>query len=255
MNATSSESDWPAPPKDLVPGDNEVHVWRASLQCEAGETQEFLDYLSEDERARAGRFCIEEARGHFIVGRALLRAILGRYLGVEPSRLRFSYGSHGKPALAPEWAAASLCFNMSDSHGLALYAVARRRELGVDLERIRPGVACERIARRHFAEAEVKSLLALPESARREAFFACWSRKEAYTKAIGQGLSFPLRDIVVSLSPGEPAAILNVRGEPEAARRWSLRALKPDPCYAAALIAEGHDWRVRRWQWAANSTG
>jgi 4'-phosphopantetheinyl transferase len=138
---------------------------------------------------------------------------------------------------------------MSDSHGLAIYAVARGRQVGIDLERLRPDVPCERMAKRFFAEAEVNALLALPANQRQEGFFNCWTRKEAYLKAIGKGLSFPLKDVVVSLAPGEPAAILAVRGDPAETRRWSLRALHPDPAYSAALAVEGDECRIKFWEW------
>lgn len=249
MSDTASQFRWPPRPDSLLLNENEVHVWRASLRREASKTLDLLQILSEDERRKAARFCLQEIREQFIVGRAILRGILGRYLQVDPERLQFNYGPYGKPAVAPEFGGEGISFNMSDSHGLAIYAVARRRQVGIDLERMRSDVPCERMAKRFFAETEFKALLALPADQRQEGFFNCWTRKEAYLKAIGKGLSFPLKNVVVSLAPCEPAAILSIQSDPEQARHWSLVALHPDPAYSAALAAEGRECQLRFCQW------
>ena len=229
---------------------NEVHVWRASLDLTASHVQILQQTLAPDERARAERFYFQKDRAHFIVARGLLRVILGRYLDRPPDQLRFCYNSNGKPALAKEFNRDTLCFNLSHSHGLALFAVTRGRELGVDLERVRPHLADEQIAERFFSPREVAMLRALPTNMRTEAFFNCWTRKEAYIKARGEGLSFPLDQVDVSLAPGEPVALLSAKADPHEASRWSLQELAPGPSYAAALAVEGHDWRLRCWQWS-----
>ena len=248
-NDTASRYQWPPPPDTLVLNESEVHVWRASLRREASKALALLQILSEDERRKAAQFSLQEIREQFIVGRAILRGILGRYLHVNPERLQFSYGPHGKPAVAPECGGEEIGFNMSDSHGLAIYAVARGRQVGVDLERMRSDVPCERMAKRYFAEAELKAFLALPADQRQEGFFNCWTRKEAYLKAIGRGLSFPLKNVAVSLAPRETAAVLAIQGDPGQAGRWSLVALHPDPAYSAALAVQGDECRLRFWQW------
>jgi len=249
MNDALSQCQWLTPPATLSLGEGEVHVWRAQLGREASTVSELLQILSEDERLKAGRLCVGEVRERFIVGRSVLRGILGQYLHVRPEQLRFSYGPHGKPAIAPECEGGGIRFNMSDSSGLAVFAVTRGREIGIDLERMRPDVPCEELARRYFAAAEVSEFLGLPESQRQEGFFNCWTRKEAYLKAIGRGLSFPLRNVVVSLAPGKPATILAIEGDPEEARRWSLTSLNPDPAYSAALVVEGRECRVTFLNW------
>jgi 4'-phosphopantetheinyl transferase len=249
ISETSSECPWRSPPDGLALNEDEVHVWRASLQRETAQFERLLRILSEDERGKAARLCLGKPREQFVAGRAVLRGILGRYLRMEPDRLRFDYGPHGKPAVAAECGGVEIRFNMSDSHGLAIYAVARRREVGIDLERMRSDVPCEKMAKRFFAGAETSALLALPADQRQEGFFNCWTRKEAYLKAIGRGLSFPLKNVIVSLAPGEQAAILSIQGDPEEARRWSLRALHPDPAYRAALAVEGPECPIRLWEW------
>jgi 4'-phosphopantetheinyl transferase len=175
--------------------------------------------------------------------------ILGRYLQREPERLRFSYSAHGKPSLTREAGDPDLRFNLSHSHELVLYAVTCGREVGVDLEQIRPAVAQEQIAERFFAEREVAALRALAPSLQPPAFFHCWTRKEAYIKARGQGLAIRLDQFEVSLAPGEPAALLAVNGSRLEAARWTLRDLAPGPGYAGAVAAEGQDWQLRCWEW------
>ena len=204
--------------------------------------------LTADECQRAERYVFEKDRTHFVVARGLLRVLLGRYLRQDPQHLRFTYGPHGKPALATDTGGMSLRFNVSHSHGLALYAITRGREVGVDVERIRPEVAQEKIAERFFSPREVTVLRALPTPLQAPAFFACWTRKEAYIKAKGDGLSLPLDQFDVSLAPGEPAALLHTTWDPQEAACWALQDLAPAPDYRAAVVVAGHDWRLTCWE-------
>ncbi|HKP10473.1 MAG TPA: 4'-phosphopantetheinyl transferase superfamily protein, partial [Blastocatellia bacterium] len=161
--------------------------------------------------------------------------------------LSFGYSEHGKPSLAGSHSG-DLRFNVSHSHELALFAFTWGRELGVDIEWIRPEVAGEQIAEQFFSRDEVATLRALPPGRQAEAFFNCWTRKEAYIKARGEGLSLPLHLFDVSLAPGEPAALLRAAMSDETTR-WTMTALAPGAGYKAALVAEGRDWHLRRWQW------
>lgn len=203
--------------------------------------------LAADERQRAERFFFEEDRTHFVVARGLLRVLLGRYLHQDPQDLRFTYGPHGKPALATNMGGIALCFNVSHSHGWALYAITLGREIGVDIERIRPEVVQEKIPERFFSPREVTVLRALPLPLQVPAFFACWTRKEAYIKAKGAGLALPLDQFDVSLAPGEPAALLHTAWDPQEAARWTLRDLAPASGYRAAVAVVGHNWRLTCW--------
>ena len=243
------DSGWCHPAMSPSLGIDEVHVWRAATDLPGSHIQTLHRTLSTDERARAGRFYFEKDSARFIVGRGLLRAILGRYLGIEPDHLEFCYNIHGKPALTEEFGDNVLRFNLSHSHGLILYAIARNRDIGIDLEFIRPELAEERIAERFFSLNEIAALRALPKTMQHRAFFACWTRKEAYIKARGEGLSLPLDEFDVSLSPGKPAVLLNTRSDPLVAFRWSLRDLNPGSGYIGALAVEGHDWQLSCWQW------
>jgi 4'-phosphopantetheinyl transferase len=209
----------------------------------------FLGTLAADERARAERFYFQRDRERFVVARAALRAILGGYLNSTPESLSFCYGSRGKPALAADCSQDAIRFNVSHSGDVALYAVTRAREVGVDVELIRPELNAERLAERFFSPREIDTLRTLPADLRRHAFFLAWTRKEAYVKATGDGLSLPLNQFAVSLIPGEPAALLSAEGDPREALRWSLRELTPGPGYVAALAVEGHGWSLACWDW------
>ena len=228
----------------------EAHVWRVRLDEPPRRVVRLLSVLSQEERERAKRFRFPKDRNHFIVARAVLRTILALYLNREPGELRFGYSPYGKPYLMREQNKYGLHFNLSHSHGLALLAVASQRKIGVDVERIRSDVADEPIAEQFFSPQEVARLRSLPVALQAEAFFNCWTRKEAYLKARGVGLSLPLYQFDVSLAPGEPAALLETRIDAEEASRWSLRELLPGPGFAAALAVEGHDWRLKCWQWS-----
>jgi 4'-phosphopantetheinyl transferase len=247
----SLDSSWFAAPERLSLGSSDVHVWRVSLDESPSELAHFQNTLDDDERSRADRFYFSRDRERFIVARGVLRALLGRYLDRSPESLSFSYSTHGKPALASEYGKDAIRFNLSHSQGTALYAVTRGRELGVDLEFIRGDLEAEQIADRFFSQREIVALRALPPALRKYAFFLCWTRKEAYIKARGEGLSMPLDQFDVSLIPGEPAALLSTQPDPNEALSWSLRNLTPASGYAAALATTGRDWTLSCWQWPA----
>lgn len=246
---TGAVTSWRLPPKNLRLGSNEVHVWRAWLDVAATQVESLRQSLAGDELARAERFYFRRDRKYFIVARALLRIILGHYLDIEPSQLRFYYSQHGKPVLASDLGADALNFNLSHSDGLALYAVTRGREIGVDIERVQDDLAHEDIAQRFFSPREVSMLRALPTTIQKEAFFKCWTRKEAYIKARGEGILATLSKFSVSVVPDKPAALLSVNGDPQEASFWSLQDLAPGPGFAAALAVEGHNWRIKCYQW------
>ncbi len=249
ITAACFDAAWFSPPVRLSLAGNAVHVWRASLDQSPSQADGFLNTLDDDERSKADRLYFKRDRERFIVARGVLRALLGHYLNRAPESLAFSYGSHGKPALDSESGADAIRFNLSHSHGTALYAVTRGREIGVDLEFIRSDLEAQQIAERFFSHREIVTLRTLPLSLRKYAFFLCWTRKEAYIKARGEGLSMPLDQFDVSMIPGEPAALLSTQPDTDEALRWSLRNLTPDSGYAAALATKGRDWTLSCWQW------
>lgn len=228
----------------------EVHVWRVRLDGERS-----IDGgagLSDDERARAKRFRFEKDRARFLRGRFILRSILGRYLSIDPARIRFAYGCFGKPFLAQP-TEPRIRFNLAHSENLALLVVARGCEVGVDVEKIRPEHAERDVAERFFSTREFEKLSRLPADLWPEAFFRCWTRKEAYIKAMGMGLSAPLQDFEVSLGPDEEPALLWHRTEPEQTSRWSLQELRPAAGYVGALAVEGRGWNLEWREWADSS--
>jgi len=242
-----AETIWQLPSADLSLPRHEVHVWRAALD-QPQSLSDFYAVLAPGEKDRAARFHFQKDREHFITARGLLRRLLSGYLKIKPHDLSFGYSAYGKPFLVGEQAG-DLRFNVSHSHGLALFAFAHDRDLGIDLEQIRPEVAGEQIAERFFSAGEVTTLRRLPASQQAAAFFNCWTRKEAYIKARGEGLSLPLNQFDVSLAPGEPAALLHTRIAAGETSRWTMVELAPEAGYKAALVIEGRDWQLRCWQW------
>jgi 4'-phosphopantetheinyl transferase len=219
-----------------------VHVWKVGLDLPEETTSALRRVLSPDERARADRFHFARDRARYTVAHAALRRVLARYVAAPAGGLRFTTNEYGKPALAGEAAARDVRFNLSHSHALAVVAVTSGREVGVDVERVRPDVECMEIAGHYFSARESASLASLPASLRVQGFFACWTRKEAYIKATGLGLSQALDRFDVSLEPGPGAALLGCADDPTAATRWTMRDLEPAPGYAGALVVEGSDW-------------
>lgn len=229
-------------------GPDEVRVWCARLDW-PGDIGRFESSLSADEKQRAGQFRFDRDRKRFVVRRAALRAVLAESLGVPPHTLRFSYGTHGKPDLSAACNPRRLRFNASHSQDLAVVALAVDRDVGVDVERLKPLDDYEAVARRHFTEGENRALLGVAPSERLHAFFNCWTRKEAFVKARGEGLSLPLDAFEVSLAPDEPAGLLSCAqaGERE---RWSLDSFDPAPGFVGAVAAAGSGWTIgsRRWE-------
>lgn len=216
--------------------DDEIHVWCVGLD-EAADAAALAACLSAGERERAGGLPSSAHRRRFVAARATLRQLLGCYLGEEPGAVVFAHGAHGKPFL-PQ---GGLHFNVSHTQGLVLYAIASAREVGVDVEWMRPQVAHERIAARFFAPEEQEMLAQVPAEERRVAFYHIWTRKEAYLKACGDGLAAGLGTFAVSL---EAEALLRS----DEGRRWKLVAWEPAAGYVAALCGAGVDWRMRGWR-------
>ncbi len=232
-----------------VPASDEVQLWQVELGGQAADSADLLALLSGDERARAARFHFRRDRDRFVAARGLLRRILADYLDLVPNAIRFAYGPYGKPALAGDLALSGLRFNLSHADDIALCAVTRDREVGVDIERLRTDLDAAALAKQFFSHWEIAALRALPPALQDAAFFACWTRKEAYIKARGEGLSLPLDHFDVTVAPEEPPR-LHVEGAPEEAARWSLHRLAAPPGYAAALAVQGHDVQIssRRWE-------
>lgn len=240
----------PAPaarPASLRLPDGEVHLWRATLSSGPADLMELRSVLSPDERARADRFRAVGDRARFVAARGALRRILARYTGERPEDLIFSYGRWGKPRLEPAARANPIEFNVSHSGQIVLIAFAVGRRLGVDVEEILPMAENdERLSRSWLSELELSEMSTMDAPARTQAFYSLWTRREAYLKARGEGLSLPPECVEVS---GESELPLEALSESESSRVCSLRNLEIGPGYAAALAVEGHGWRLSRWEY------
>jgi 4'-phosphopantetheinyl transferase len=240
---------WNMPQDNVILGGNEVHVWKAPLEAPLNTIYSLQRILSEEEVKRARQFYFEKDRLHWIVARGILRILLGYYLDIDPRGVSFVTNGYGKPFIAYPSHGTRLRFNLTHSGELALYALTYDRHVGVDVEYMRSDIDCEKLAQYHFSPYERAALQALPTALRLEAFFLCWTRKEAYIKARGSGLCIPLDQFDVSLTPGEPAALLASREDPHATAAWSLHALAPGARYTGALVVEGTGWHLSCLQW------
>jgi 4'-phosphopantetheinyl transferase len=246
---TSAEGYWTEGPTHPVLGPNDVHVWSIPLDPPRDELSSLVQVLSEEERERADRFVAAADRVRFVVGHARLRGVLARYLDIVPSAIRFETSPFGKPSLLMDGSGGEIQFNFSHSDQLALCAIARARRIGVDVERIEPSSSLAEIAGRYFSPREAAALAALPPEEQCAAFYACWSRKEAYVKARGRGLSIALDSFDVSLAPGDQDALLADRGE-QGGLAWRIFDLSPSAGFAAALAVEGRCAAISRYRWS-----
>lgn len=246
------------PPRAAVPvpelAPDEIHIWSIRLDPPADVVERLGRSLASDEWERANRFRFDKHRRQYVVGRGALRALLAAYLRTRAEQVRFRYGDRGKPYLAADLEAASdrLQFNLSNSDEMALVGFVRGGEIGVDIEFLKPMPDCEQISERFFSESERQVLRGLPADRKEEAFFNCWTRKEAYLKAVGTGLAAPLDSFDVTLAPGEPPRMLTLEGSAERAERWYFEHFRPAEQYIGALAIEGTPpgggaWRVSAW--------
>jgi 4'-phosphopantetheinyl transferase len=245
MQKTSLPSIWSLPPVDLNVQSDQVDVWRIRCDFPRDMLDRLEAALSSDERQRAAKFHFPADRDRFIAAHGCLRDVLGRYLHCEPHLLDFSIDSYGKPALREH----KMEFNLSHSGDFVLVAVTRERKVGVDVERIRQGISSHVIAQQYFSKSEVAELEALPLEQRMSAFFTCWTRKEAYIKAQGLGLTLPLESFDVSLAPNKPAMLHATRPDAGEASRWTLFSLEFDVHYAGAVAVYGQGLHLRLWNW------
>ncbi|MCH8193911.1 MAG: 4'-phosphopantetheinyl transferase superfamily protein [Planctomycetes bacterium] len=232
--------NWDHPPARYELTGNEVHVWRLPVELQPVELDALGLLLAADEWTRAERFRFPEHRRRFIARRGSVRTILGRYLDVPPQSLIFDKNKNGKPFLLANATSTPPTFNVSSSQDLALLAVARDRKLGVDIERIDPKHADRQVVENHFSPVERAALKNLPESQWLDAFFHCWCRKEAFIKAVGKGLSFPLDRFAVTVGSDRPGELIAL--DPSFGFHlsdWSLHDLPPLSGYATALAVHG----------------
>ena len=234
---TNVETEWQHAPHDFELPADEVHVWRARLDRPQNCIDGLLQVLSTQEREHADRFHFDADRKRAIIGRGLARLLLGHCLDRPADELRIEYNEFGKPALSAVHHS-PLQFNVSHAGDLILVALARGHRLGVDVEQMRTGFAIDAVAAQFFSPNECRALAAIAPESRCEAFFSCWTRKEAYLKGRGEGLSLPLHQFDVAFGPGEEPRLLETRHDPAEAKRWTLHAFNPGHGCNAALAIE-----------------
>lgn len=238
---------WIETPENLQLREDEIHVWKVDLNAPVTRIKAFREILSADEIKRADRFYFKKDRDAFTVARGALRHVLSRYLNFKPEAIEFEYNSYGKPFLKSGFSRGNLQFNLSHSHKLALIAVTCDHEVGIDVEYIRDDLSDLKIAERFFSKAEVAELKRVHPAKQRIAFFNCWTRKEAFIKAKGKGLSIPLDQFDVSLKPGEPAALVKTRYESEDAANWSIIDVSPESGYRGAIAIPAKKKYANYW--------
>jgi len=235
--------------RPAAPGKGEVWVWQAQLAAGRERLDVLQSLLGPGECERAASFAFERDRQRFVASHGILREILGHCLGAEPSHLAFENGPHGKPRLSGTCLAGDLRFNMSHSEDVALYALARGCEVGIDVEVIRQDLEVQELARQFLSASEAAALDALPESERPAGFVDFWVLKEAWSKAMGCGLSIsPVQFEVAGLRSRVPKTVSAQFGS-QGTRTWSLQLLDAGPGYSAALAVEGQCRSVRQWEW------
>jgi len=219
---------------------NEIHIYRSSLETTSDKIKDYESFLSADELYKANRYKFEKDRFHYITGRALLRNILSRYLNQFPGEIVFSYSDKGKPFIKDT----EVKFNLAHSGGRAVYAVANNMDIGIDIEFMRELPDALQIAKRFFSEKEVVEFSEIREDDIRTAFFNCWTRKEAFIKAVGEGLSYPLKDFSVTLKPGDKPEILWIKDKAEEVKYWSLINIDTDENYISSLAVKAENVKV-----------
>ena len=237
-------------PPNMEIAPDEVHVWLVSLQIPSDDLHRLTTYLSPDEEKRVQKFHFEKDKRDYCACRGTLRVILGAYLKQNPASLSFSHNDLGKPFLSENTEANKLLFNLSHSRSMALYCLSRGRRVGIDLEYIHSEIVEGLLNEHVFSSRETTKLQALPEKEQIKAFFDCWTRKEAFSKALGKGISIPMNQFEVSFVPGEPPRLLHTEWSTEEPDLWEIVDLNIDRRYSAALAVEGRNLRLRCWEWS-----
>lgn len=226
-----------------------VHVWHASLEQPANVVQKLEAVLSNDERQKAEEFRYQEHRQSFVISRGILRNLLSRYTNIQPKHIQLKYTLTGKPYLANRGETQDLSFNLSHAGLLVLYAISWGRQVGIDVECIRPMEEMNQVAHRIFSPKEYRKFQKVNQEARLKAFYNCLTRKEAFLKARGDGIYFPPQAVEVSFEPGFSARVLSIDGKEQEAKQWSMHDIKTWDGYAAALVVEGNDYSISHKQW------
>jgi 4'-phosphopantetheinyl transferase len=229
--------------------DKVVHVWCANLRTAPKRLNDSWNLLLDDEKNKANKFISVQAKENFIISRGILRLLLSKYIGIVPEKLVFKQGEYGKPYALLDTDQLPIQFNISHSKDLALFAFTLDSQLGIDIEYIQKDFSYEEIAPQFFSKQENAVLFSLPKEQKLEAFFTCWTRKEAFIKAIGEGLSFPLDkfDVDITTNAENKPLPVYIHNERAANKTCSLYALYPARDYVAALATEAMPDKICQW--------
>lgn len=243
-------SEWTAGPPSPTLGAGDVHLWSVGLDVDDAELDSLAALLDAGERARAARFRFDQHRRRWIASRAMLRAILSRYVPTPAADIEFTVEPGGKPHLRGDGHGGHVHFNFSHADDVALLGVTSFGPVGVDVERVQPMPDAELIAETHFAPGERERLRRLGPAGIDSGFFSCWTRKEAYIKAVGGGLAMPLDAFEVTLSPDDPPRLVHIGGNESEARQWTLRSVTPAQGFAGAVAVQAPDIQLSCWRLA-----
>jgi 4'-phosphopantetheinyl transferase len=239
---------WPPAPETIRLDPGQIHLWAAALDEFEVQVSKIWGLLSPAEQAEAEKFRFVEGRNRYVVRHGLLRLILGRYLEQLPSAIEFQYGTYGKPELRTDGAGTQLFFNTSHSAGVAVCAIASACPIGVDIERTREIAETEGIARRFFLRNETQTLMTLPPDSRMQAFYSCWTRKEAFLKATGEGIAESLARVEVTLGPEDEPRIVSIAGDRGAHEQWRLEPFSPARSYLGCVAYRNTVLALNQWR-------
>lgn len=243
-----SIQEWLAPPNGLTLHEGEVHVWRGIVDIPSSRLQVYREILNGDEQQRACRLRFPRHQRRFIAARGMLRFLLGHYLDLSPHEIELDVGSHGKPFVKNE-GVRTLYFNVSHSQKIALFAFSHESEVGIDVEGPQPRLDHQAVAKRVLNSQEQQWLHSLPSQKQKAAFLTCWTRKEAFAKAHGTGLTFPFRNITVTFQPDQPARIVKIEDSWLNSRPWAMYPVYPRTRYAGALVVAGQPHFIKYWDY------
>jgi len=235
---------WHKTPGDLQLSPGHIDLWSAHLDLPEEQIKVFAKTLDRDEIARAEKFNFPDKYCEYVVTRGLLRLALALVAKMEPEDFQFDYTEHNKPGLKKNDNPEGIAFNVSHSHDYALVAIGVNRNIGVDVEKVRESLDHEKLAQRFFSTAEYAALMQTPVLQRARVFYTIWTRKEAFVKAIGKGISFGLSEFDVTTD--EPA-LLKTHWDPEAALQWKMATIHMEENYRAALVSDGGEFALRHW--------
>jgi 4'-phosphopantetheinyl transferase len=254
-----TDHTWNNPPTNWQPTANRIDVWRTTIDHDTTALDHcYANLITSDERKRADQFRISNRRNEFILGRAMVRHVLGKSLACDPITVTLTFEAKGKPFLEPAVDVNCVEFNLSHSHGLLLLAVTQTNPIGVDVEKMRVKTDCTKLATRYFSKNEVAALNQVPAKNQREAFFNCWTRKEAFLKATGKGISFGLDQFDVAFWPTADARLLATRFDESEAANWAMANIPIDSGYAASVCIKAdsqadNSLDIARWAWQCNA--